>query len=63
MVALPSMSLAMHVPQLPASQLKGGSRPARRALSRRVSPGTRGTDTFLRSSWIVTMPGSVITAL
>ncbi len=39
----------MHVPQLPASQLNGGSSPARRAVSRSVSPGTMGTETFLRS--------------
>src|ERR1700741_5582737 len=58
MVAWPSVSLAMQVPQLPASQLNGGFRPARRALSNKVSPGTRGTDTFLRSRWIVTVPGS-----
>src|SRR5271155_1478485 len=45
----------MHVPQLPASQLKGGSRPARRAVSSSVSPGTCGTVTFLRSRWIVTV--------
>ena len=32
MVAWPSSSLAIHVPQLPASQLNGGSSPARRAL-------------------------------
>ena len=46
----------MHVPQLPASQLNGGDRPARRALSSSVSPATRGTDAFLRSSWMVTVP-------
>src|SRR3979490_3407504 len=55
-VARPSVSLAMQVPQLPASHENGGDRPARRALSRRVSPATRGTDTFLRSSTIVTCP-------
>src|SRR6202000_2453889 len=56
MVAAPSTSLAMQVPQLPASQLNGGDRPARRALSSSVSPATRGTVAFLRSSLIVTVP-------
>ena len=38
-VALPSVSVAMQVPQLPASHENGGASPARRALSSRVSPG------------------------
>src|SRR5580692_12918160 len=62
MVAAPSTSLAMQVPQLPASQLNGGDRPARRALSSSVSPATRGTDTFLRSSLIVTVPPCSVSA-
>ena len=48
----------MQVPQFPASQENGGDRPARRALSRSVSFATRDTDTFFRSSTIVTCPAS-----
>ena len=60
MVALPSVSRAMQVPQLPASQLNGGDSPARRALSNSVSFSTRDTEAVFRSSRIVTVPSTVI---
>ena len=49
----------MHVPQLPASQEKGGAKPARRALSSSVSPGFGETDAVLPSRWMVTVAVSV----
>jgi hypothetical protein len=50
----------MQVPQLPASQLNGGDRPARLALSSRVSFSTRCTEAFCLSSRIVTVPSTPI---
>ena len=63
MVAVPSVSLAMQVPQLPASQENGGAMPARRADSRMVSPGRAAMVALLPSNWIVTCAWSSAAAV